>query len=283
MHALSIAEAQEIDTSVVPDIHAYLAGLRTNGPIARSKMGLIVALRHQHLDLITRDITRQIETEGKLIQGIISGPIFDFIKSSMLFSNGDVHLRRRAPVSRTFAFKLMDAMRPKAAALATELVQARIGPGPIDFVMRSPHRSPPASSRTFLAFPAATSQSSCNGSPIQLKRSASSILTVVMRSRRALWRSTTMLRRYWLTGALRPEKIFCRNMSKQLCRMENCPRTRSAPRSSGSIQRAPDDPRLIVYDACSSPPTCGSMARSSVPIPMVSSARRWTKDCVSIR
>ena len=81
MHALSIAEAQEIDTSVVPDIHAYLAGLRTNGPIARSKMGFIVALRHQHLDLITRDITRQIETEGKLIQGIISGPIFDFIKS----------------------------------------------------------------------------------------------------------------------------------------------------------------------------------------------------------
>jgi len=118
MDALSIAEAQEIDTSVVPDIHAYLAGLRTNGPIARSKMGFIVALRHQHLDLITRDITRQIETEGKLIQGIISGPIFDFIKSSMLFSNGDVHLRRRAPVSRTFAFKLMDAMRPKAAALA---------------------------------------------------------------------------------------------------------------------------------------------------------------------
>jgi cytochrome P450 len=134
MPALSIAEAQEIDTSVVPDIHAYLAGLRTNGPIARSKMGFIVALRHQHLDLITRDITRQIETEGKLIQGIISGPIFDFIKSSMLFSNGDVHLRRRAPVSRTFAFKLMDAMRPKAAALAAELVEARIGLGPIDFV-----------------------------------------------------------------------------------------------------------------------------------------------------
>jgi len=52
----------------------------------------------------------------------------------MLFSNGDVHLRRRAPVSRTFAFKLMDAMRPKAAALAAELVKARIGLGPVDFV-----------------------------------------------------------------------------------------------------------------------------------------------------
>jgi len=136
MQSLSIAEAQEItfDTSAVPDIHAYLAGLRAHGPIARSKMGVVFALRHQHLELITRDVTRQIETEAKLIQGIVSGPIFDFVKSSMLFSNGDVHLRRRAPVSRTFAFKLMDAMRPKAAALAAELVKARIGLGPIDFV-----------------------------------------------------------------------------------------------------------------------------------------------------
>src|SRR6516164_1957579 len=125
MQSLSIAEAQEItfDTSAVPDIHAYLAGLRAHGPIARSKMGVVFALRHQHLELITRDVTRQIETEAKLIQGVISGPVFDFVKSSMLFSNGDVHLRRRAPVSRTFAFKSMDAMRPKAAALAAELVK----------------------------------------------------------------------------------------------------------------------------------------------------------------
>jgi hypothetical protein len=64
MHALSIAEAQEIDTSVVPDIHAYLAGLRTNGPIARSKMGLIVALRHQHLDLITRESRARSRQKG---------------------------------------------------------------------------------------------------------------------------------------------------------------------------------------------------------------------------
>jgi cytochrome P450 len=52
----------------------------------------------------------------------------------MLFANGDAHRRRRAPVARTFAFKLMDAMRPKAAALASELVEARIGKGPVDFV-----------------------------------------------------------------------------------------------------------------------------------------------------
>jgi cytochrome P450 len=52
----------------------------------------------------------------------------------MLFANGDVHRRRRAPVSRTFAFKLMDAMRPRVTALATELVEERLNKGPIDFV-----------------------------------------------------------------------------------------------------------------------------------------------------
>jgi hypothetical protein len=68
------------------------------------------------------------------MQGITSGPIYDLTVSGMLFANGDTHRRRRAPVSRTFAFKLMDAMRPRVVALATELVSERLGKGPIDFV-----------------------------------------------------------------------------------------------------------------------------------------------------
>src|SRR5260370_15666252 len=123
MQSLSIAEAQEItfDTSAVPDIHAYLAGLRAHRLIARSKIGVVFALRHQHLELITRDVTRQIETEAKLIQGIVSGPILHFVKSAMLFSNCALHLRRRAPWARTFAFRLMNAIRPKPLALAAPL------------------------------------------------------------------------------------------------------------------------------------------------------------------
>jgi hypothetical protein len=97
-------------------------------------MGLVLALRARHLDVVMTDNTRQLETETKLMQGITSGPIFEFTQAAMLFANGDAHRRRRAPVSRTFAFKLMDAMRPKAAELAAELVTARLGQGPIDFV-----------------------------------------------------------------------------------------------------------------------------------------------------
>jgi cytochrome P450 len=68
------------------------------------------------------------------MQGITSGPIFEFIQSAMLFANGSAHQRRRNPVSRTFAFKLMEAMRPKARELATELISARLDGAPVDFV-----------------------------------------------------------------------------------------------------------------------------------------------------
>ncbi|MDE2364075.1 MAG: cytochrome P450 [Hyphomicrobiales bacterium] len=133
--AFTIADAPEFELDGTrEDVHAYFREIREKAPIARTRIGHVLALRHRHLDLITRDVTRQIETETKMMQGITSGPIYDFIANGMLFANGDAHLRRRAPVSRTFAFKLMDAMRPKAAALAAELVSERIGRGPIDFV-----------------------------------------------------------------------------------------------------------------------------------------------------
>jgi cytochrome P450 len=132
----SLAEVPEIQSSTDSsfDPHAIIKTIRESYPLARTQIGLTLALRHRHLELVTSDATRQIETETKVMQGITSGPIFEFIKASMLFANGDEHRRRRAPVSRTFAFKLMEAMRSKAAALAGELVGERVGKGPIDFV-----------------------------------------------------------------------------------------------------------------------------------------------------
>lgn len=132
--ARSLADIPEIPLLGDADPHAYLKELRAVAPFARAPMGIVFALRHRHLDLVTSDATRQLETETKIMQGITSGPIFDLTATGMLFANGEVHRRRRAPVQRTFAFKLMDAMRPKAAALAEELVRPRLGAGPIDFV-----------------------------------------------------------------------------------------------------------------------------------------------------
>jgi len=134
MAARPISDLPLVPLAEAPDPHSEIAALRAQAPLARTGMGIVIALRHRHLELVTSDTTRQLETETKMMQGITSGPIWDLTISGMLFANGEVHRRRRAPVQRTFAFKLMDAMRPKAAALAAELVEPRIGAGPIDFV-----------------------------------------------------------------------------------------------------------------------------------------------------
>ena len=54
------------------DAHKVLKEFRDKAPLARAEMGLVLALRHRHLDLVTSDATRQIETETKIMQGISS-------------------------------------------------------------------------------------------------------------------------------------------------------------------------------------------------------------------
>lgn len=129
-----LSEAPMVDLDQPQDAYAYVRQLREQSPIARTPMGIVLALRHRHLELVTSDATRQLETETKVMQGITSGPIWDITTSGMLFANGDAHRRRRTPVAKTFAFKLMDAMRPKARDLAAELVNERLGKGAFDFV-----------------------------------------------------------------------------------------------------------------------------------------------------
>jgi cytochrome P450 len=132
----SINEVPGVDFQIsdLVDPYPVLKSLRETTPLVRTPMGIIVALRHRHLSIVTQDTTRQLETETKLIQGISSGPIYDFINNVMLFSNGAAHKRRRSPVARTFAFKLMESMRARAASLTEELVREHLGQGPFDFV-----------------------------------------------------------------------------------------------------------------------------------------------------
>jgi cytochrome P450 len=97
-------------------------------------MGMVIGLRGRQMETILSDVTRQMETETLMMQGITSGPIWDIRQNAILFANGDAHRRRRQPLARTFAFKLMEGMRPKASAVAAELITERLGAGEIDFL-----------------------------------------------------------------------------------------------------------------------------------------------------
>jgi cytochrome P450 len=112
--------------------------LREKTPLVKVPMGMgsmVLGMRARMVDdIVSPENTRQLETEMKMMQGIFDGPIFDFVAQVMLFANGEAHQRRRQPVARTFAFKLMEAMRPKAAAVAEEIINDHLGKGPFDFL-----------------------------------------------------------------------------------------------------------------------------------------------------
>jgi cytochrome P450 len=110
---------------------------REETPLVKVPIGfghMVLALRARTVEQIVGSETRQLETESKILQGVFDGPIYDFIAQVMLFANGEAHMRRRQPVARTFAFKLMEAMRPKAAAIAAEIINDHLGKGPFDYV-----------------------------------------------------------------------------------------------------------------------------------------------------
>jgi cytochrome P450 len=110
---------------------------REETPLVKVPIGfghMVLALRARTVEQIVGSETRQLETESKILQGVFDGPIYDFIAQVMLFANGETHMRRRQPVARTFAFKLMEAMRPKAAAIAAEIINDHLGKGPFDYV-----------------------------------------------------------------------------------------------------------------------------------------------------
>ncbi len=117
------------------DDHAFLRRYRDMAAIAISPAGFPIALRHSAIAPLTDPATtRQLETESIRQQGITDGPIYELFSRSMLFSNGDLHKKRRGPVSRTFAFKLMEGMRGEVAKLAGEIVTAARGQDELDFL-----------------------------------------------------------------------------------------------------------------------------------------------------
>jgi cytochrome P450 family 103 len=124
----------DIGPDAVVDLHAAYREARAQSPVIRNQMGIATGLRARHMETILSDATRQMESETLMMQGVTSGPLWDLRQNAILFSNGDAHRRRRQPLARTFAFKLMEGMRPRATAVASELVQERLGAGEIDFL-----------------------------------------------------------------------------------------------------------------------------------------------------
>jgi cytochrome P450 len=123
-----------MDRGVVPtftssqldsDAHGIYRRCRPLTPVLARTEGGYIAIRAADVEhLVTDPRTRQMETESLRARGVTEGALFDFFSKSMLFTNGTDHRRRRAPVSRAFAWQLMAALRPRIRASAEELIDS---------------------------------------------------------------------------------------------------------------------------------------------------------------
>jgi len=96
-------------------------------PFLKREDGAYLLLRGEDVQRFVKDPrTKQIETEYLRARGITSGPILEFLSKSMLFSNGDVHRRRRQPMTKCFSFRMMEALRPKVRVLAGNLLSKHL-------------------------------------------------------------------------------------------------------------------------------------------------------------
>ncbi len=131
------------------DPHGFYRKWRAISPLVEFRgddapVDLLQATRHDDVQQLVSDPrTRQFETELLGFRGISSGPLFDFYDNVMLASNPPVHQKRRAPLSRTFAFKLMDAWRPHIRALAHQLIDEATHNDEIDFTTNVAAQLPP--------------------------------------------------------------------------------------------------------------------------------------------
>jgi hypothetical protein len=117
------------------DPHGYYKAARAKGAVGLNDLGVYIVFPHRHMEmLLDNQNTRQFELEGMMLRGISSGPLYNLYENAMLFANGDVHKRRRAPMARTFAYKLMDGMRPRVREIAAEVIEAHRGKGPVNFL-----------------------------------------------------------------------------------------------------------------------------------------------------
>ncbi|WP_088343796.1 MULTISPECIES: cytochrome P450 [Rhodomicrobium] len=112
------------------DPHGAFRRYRGETPFLQGDDGAYLAIRAADVEtLITDPRTRQLETEFLKLRGITSGPIFEIIGQSMVFSNEVPHRSRRAPMSRAFAFRTVAGIRPRIRAVAEGLIEARLSEG----------------------------------------------------------------------------------------------------------------------------------------------------------
>ena len=116
------------------DPHGVFRQYRKDHAVVRHETGGYFVLRFAEVDRLGKDPrVGPSGTSFPASMGISSGPVFDLFTYSMITADGDVHPRRRAPLSRQFANRAINEMRQGIRRTADDLIDSWYGNGEVDF------------------------------------------------------------------------------------------------------------------------------------------------------
>lgn len=125
------------------DPHATFRLYRADYPVVAHQTGTRIVLRQEDIERLSKDPRLLASgTEFPKMLGVTGGSLFDAFEYGMLTANGEVHRRRRAPFSRTFAARAMAELRPVIRRTAERLIEDWRAAGQVEFVEQFASRFP---------------------------------------------------------------------------------------------------------------------------------------------
>lgn len=140
-HVLANFDPNEPD--YVADPYPTLKRIQDDGPIHRTKLGLLVT-RYEHAAMILRDWrTWGVVNTSERQQALYgSGPMFEYASRRMSNFNPPDHTRVRSLVTKAFTARRVAALRPRVQNIADDLLDTVEGVSEFDIIETLAHPLP---------------------------------------------------------------------------------------------------------------------------------------------
>src|SRR5258706_9928700 len=111
-----------------------IEAIRRQSCLARTPIGVLVVQHAKVLELLGDPRLHSSLLDFVRIQGLVDGPIYDALATSLLAVDGADHTRLRKLVSRAFTPRSVERLRPSMRALTVALVDRFVPAGRCEFM-----------------------------------------------------------------------------------------------------------------------------------------------------
>src|SRR5262245_9944007 len=109
------------------DPASAIAALRARSEIVRTPLGALVIARAEVEALLGDPRLRSSLLDVVRLQGVVEGPMYDSLATTLLAVDGPDHTRLRKLVSRAFTPRSVERLRPTMATLVEQLIDRFAG------------------------------------------------------------------------------------------------------------------------------------------------------------